>query len=301
MNAECGIKVAFLTAFEKQLYKIFFDQREKNFLPSCLLPLALWFRPTGEKFPSIPNYEFHIRNSSERTTMKKPIIALTPSYGDATVVINRRYMDAIQKSGGIPILINLTYDEDVMLKYAEIADGFLFTGGDDVDPVLFGETVHEGFGDFCHERDTLELPLARRVFELGKPMLGICRGIQTLNVAFGGSLYQDIPIEYSKKISHRQQPPYYIPSHTVSVAEDSLLFDIIGEKEYGTNSMHHQSIKKLAEGWKISAKASDGTIEAIERDGYSFALGLQWHPEHLFATDEKSRRIFETFINACQK
>lgn len=233
--------------------------------------------------------------------MKKPIIALTPSYGETTVVINRRYMDAIQKSGGVPILLNLTYNEDVMLQYAEIADGFLFTGGDDVAPWEFGETVHEGFGDFCLERDKLELPLARRVFELGKPMLGICRGIQSINVAFGGSLYQDIPIEYSKNILHQQKPPYYIPSHQVTIAENSLLLDIIGSKTYETNSMHHQSIKKLADGWRISAVAHDGTVEAIEHDNYSFALGLQWHPEHLFEVDEKSRSIFERFVKACAK
>ncbi len=233
--------------------------------------------------------------------MKKPIIAVTPSYGDSTVVIGRRYMDPIQKIGGVPILLNLSYDEDVMLHYAEIADGFLFTGGDDVAPWEYGETVHEGFGDFSLERDKLEIPLAKRVLELGKPIMGICRGIQTLNVAFGGTLYQDIPIEFSKKMVHRQQPPYNVPSHTVDIFEDSLLFDIVKEKTIETNSMHHQSIKNVADGWKVCAKAPDGTIEAIELPNYSFALGLQWHPEHLFDTDEKSRLIFKRFIDSCVK
>lgn len=233
--------------------------------------------------------------------MKKPIIAITPSYDEERVAIGRRYMDAIQKSGGVPILLNLTFDPDVMEYYAQIADGFLFTGGDDVAPIEFGETIHEGFGDFCLERDALELPLARRVFELGKPMMGICRGIQTLNVAFGGSLYQDIPIEFSKKLSHRQKAPYNVPSHSVEIMEGSLLFDIVKDTSYSTNSMHHQSVKKLAEGWKVSAVAPDGTIEAIEIPNYSFALGLQWHPEHLFAVDEKARLVFKKFIDSCVK
>ena len=231
--------------------------------------------------------------------MKKTIIAVTTSYGDGTLIISLKYMDAIQKSGGTPVLLNLTYDADVILHYAEIADGFLFTGGDDVAPWEFGETTHEGFGDFCLERDKVELPLAREVLRLGKPMIGICRGIQTMNVAFGGTLYQDIPIEYSKKQIHRQQPPYSVPSHEVTIEEGTILHSIIGDTKYKTNSMHHQSIKKLADGWRVSAKANDGTVEAIELPGYSFALGFQWHPEHLFETDEKARLIFSEFIKAC--
>ncbi len=233
--------------------------------------------------------------------MKRPIIALCPSYDDERVMVNRRYMDAIQKSGGIPLLMNLTSDKEVIEYYANTADGFLFTGGDDVDPREFGETVHEGFGDFCVERDRMEIPLAKRVMELKKPMLGICRGIQSMNVAFGGSLYQDIPIEFSKKLIHRQNPPYNVPTHNISIKEGTLLQNIIGSTVYATNSMHHQSLKKVADGFIVSATSEDGIIEAFEMPDYPFALGLQFHPEHLFATDEKARNIFKSFVAACEK
>ncbi len=233
--------------------------------------------------------------------MKKPIIAITPSYDERRVLINRAYMDAVQQSGGIPLLLNLSFDADVMESYAQIADGFLFTGGDDVDPRKYGETIHEGFGDFCHERDTLELPLVKRVYELKKPMMGICRGIQTINVAFGGTLYQDIPIEFSKKMKHAQPAPYNVPSHTVNVLEGTELFDIVGDSLCEVNSMHHQSVKKLADGWRISALAPDGTVEAIELPDYPFALGIQWHPEQLFPVNDKAKLIFKSFIEACKK
>jgi putative glutamine amidotransferase len=232
--------------------------------------------------------------------MKRPIIAITPSYDETRVAVGRRYMDAVQKSGGTPLLLNLTFDKDVMEHYAMIADGFLFTGGDDVAPIEYGETVHEGFGDYCLERDTLEIPLAKRVFELGKPMMGICRGIQTLNVAFGGTLIQDIPIEFSKKMVHSQQPPYSTPSHTVKVLEGSFLHGIVGVDELKVNSMHHQAVKKMADGWKTCAVAPDGIIEAMERTDYPFALGIQWHPEHLFPVDEKAQLIFKKFIDSCK-
>ena len=233
--------------------------------------------------------------------MKKPIIAITPSYDETRVAIGRRYMDAVQQSGGTPILLNLTFDADVMEHYAQIADGFLFTGGDDVAPGEYGETVHEGFGDYCLERDKLELPLVKRVMELGKPIMGICRGIQTINVACGGTLYQDLPIEFSKKMSHRQGPPYSNPTHTVSVMEGTILYDILKDTTCDVNSMHHQAVKKLAEGWIVSALAPDGTIEAIELPDYSFALGLQWHPEQLFPVNEKAQLIFKRFIEECNK
>lgn len=233
--------------------------------------------------------------------MKKPIIAITPSYDETRVAIGRRYMDAVQQSGGIPLLLNLTFDADVMEYYAQIADGFLFTGGDDVAPNKYGETVHEGFGDYCHERDTLELPLVKRVYELGKPMMGICRGIQTINVAFGGTLYQDIPIEFSKKMKHSQPAPYNVPSHTVKILEDTMLHNIIGDTTCDVNSMHHQAVKKLADGWRVCAVAPDRTIEAIELPTYPFALGIQWHPEHLFPVSEKAQNIFKAFIKACEK
>lgn len=232
--------------------------------------------------------------------MKKPLIAITPSYDERRVVINRAYMDAVQKSGGVPLLLNLTFDKDVLEEYAQLADGFLFTGGDDVAPIEYGETVHEGFGDYCLERDTLELPLVKRVYELGKPMMGICRGIQTINVAFGGTLYQDIPIEFSKKMVHSQKPPYTVPSHTVDIVEGTMLSQIVGDTVCDVNSMHHQAVKGLAEGWRISAFAPDGTIEAIELPTYPFAVGIQWHPEQLFPTNEKAQRIFKSFIDACK-
>ncbi len=234
--------------------------------------------------------------------MKKPIIALTPTYREDFWVGNStKYLNAVEQSGGLPIIMNLTSDPEVIAQYAELADGFIFTGGDDIDPCYFGETVHEGFGDFIRIRDIFELPLANQVIKTKKPMLGICRGIQLINVAYGGDLYQDIPIEFSKKTPHRQNPPYSVPTHPVEIVENTMLYDIIGKKDYATNSMHHQSVKRVAKDWVASAYASDGTIEAIELPNYPFALGLQWHPEHMFETDDAAKKIFKTFIDACKK
>ena len=233
--------------------------------------------------------------------MKKPIIALTPSYTDDWIICSKKYLNAIEQSGGLPLILNLTADPELIAQYAEIADGFVFIGGDDIDPCYFGETLHEGFGEFARVRDVFELPLANLIIQKKKPMIGICRGVQLLNVAYGGDLYQDIPIEFSKKTPHRQTPPYSTPTHPVEIVENTMLFDIIGKKDYATNSMHHQSVKKVAKGWVASAYAPDGTIEAIELPDYPFALGLQWHPEHMFDTDEGAKKIFKTFISACEK
>lgn len=181
--------------------------------------------------------------------MKKPMIGVLPLYdsGKNSYWMLPAYMKAIENEGGIPVMLPLTTDKDNIRALADSLDGFLFTGGHDINPKIYKETAEEVCGEWCDERDGMEKLLFERVTELDKPAFGICRGLQLFNVLSGGSLYQDIPAQMEAEItvSHKQKPPYADPSHSVHIYKGTLLHEILQTEDIEVNSYHHQGIKTL--------------------------------------------------------
>jgi len=231
-----------------------------------------------------------------------PVIAiLGPIDDDRSVNLLNTYSDAIIKSGGLPVIIPYTEDEKSLSEYTETCDGFLFSGGCDIEPARFGEETKDTCASIQKNRDALEFSLFKRAFEAKKPIMGICRGIQVINVALGGTLYQDIPSEIPSEIPHRQTEPKFLPSHDVSIISDTPLMELIGKERMTANSFHHQAIKALGEGLEVMALAEDGIIEAVFHTSESYIRGYQWHPERLFSKNEDNRILFEDFINRCKR
>lgn len=172
----------------------------------------------------------------------------------------------------------------------------VLTGGGDVDPQMYGEDPIPNMGSIDPKRDHFELEITRWALGIGKPVLAICRGHQVLNVAAGGTLYQDIPSQIKGSIKHRGKAPVYYPSHKVRVQEGSKLHGMFEKAELGVNSFHHQAVKDLGEGLVATAWAPDGVIEAMELPGETFVLGVQWHPERMI--DGEMLKIFQAFIQA---
>ena len=228
--------------------------------------------------------------------MYRPYIALSGSLpGENMVAINHHYLLSIWQAGGIPVLLSPTTDETYINEVCERFDGFLFCGGVDFDPKYYGEEAAPEIGEICAQRDEFEEKLFRIAYKTGKPIMGICRGMQGINVFLGGSLIQHME-------GHMRKDKDHITTHSVTVAEGSPLNSIISSKEFLVNSYHHQAIKSLSN--KLSADAystQDSFIEAIHDKKHNFLYGFQWHPELLYDTDEISRKIFKSFIDACNQ
>lgn len=235
--------------------------------------------------------------------MKKPLIALTPLWDKKlnSYWMLPGYMDLIIKNGGVPVMLPFAEGEAAMEKIAQTFDGFVFTGGDDIKPDYYNEKKVPECADDCEERDKLEFALFKEVIKTGKPVLGICRGMQFLNVAMGGSLYQDLPSMRKSDVVHRQGQPYDGDIHTVEVYNDSLLHKIVKQDTISVNSLHHQAVKDLGKGVKACGIAPDGLVEAVYSPDHKFFLGVQWHPEMRFAKDENSMAIGKAFVDACKE
>lgn len=212
--------------------------------------------------------------------------------------VRRHYVQSIENSNGIPLLLPYTNDEGVIDGYVELCDGFMFTGGADINPARYGEEKKPLCEDSHHLRDEFEFALFDKAIKTNKPILAICRGSQLINAALGGTLYQDIPTEVDTKIIHRQTVPKTKPSHSVNIAPDTPLAKMIGKDTMSANSFHHQAVKKLAPGLKVMATADDGLIEAYCLDSERYLLAYQWHPERLCNADDDNKKIFDSFIDA---
>lgn len=235
----------------------------------------------------------------------QPIIGVTTAMeiNEEWYFVSPDNIEAIVRSEGLPIMLPYLTDYVQINDLANKLDGLYLTGGGDIDPILFGEQPHQQLGDVMPARDHFELVLIRRMIELGKPILAVCRGVQILNIALGGDMYQDIYAQIDRElIQHQQQAPKYHPSHHVTVAKGSLLHQLTGKERLRVNSRHHQANRKIASSLKICAKAEDGMIEAIEGVGGTFILGLQWHPENMAKkNDPASLAIYRGFIQACKE
>lgn len=237
--------------------------------------------------------------------MKKPLIGLMPSHDTATddLCMRPTYLRALKAAGAIPVILPLEATAEDLLQLADTLDGFLFTGGPDVHPFYFGEETHPSCGNISLSRDHMELTLLPLVLAAKKPILGICRGLQLINIGLGGTIYQDIPSQYEAPalVSHSQPAPYTMPIHHVNVLHDTLLTRITGSKTLAVNSMHHQAAKDIAPGLIASACAPDGIIEALEKPDYPWLLAVQWHPEYLQEKEDTAAAIFRSFAEACRK
>ena len=231
--------------------------------------------------------------------MRKPLIGVLPLW-DAEkghYWMFPGYLDAVMQAGGCPAVLPLCGEGDMTGLYAAAFDGFLFTGGPDVAPSLYNETPSEKCGVPVPLRDTMENGLIQTLIGLDKPVLGICRGIQLINAALGGSLYQDIPGEYPTAVNHWQEPPYSEPVHRVHPVPDTPLAALLRKDTIDVNSHHHQAVKRLSPRLSVMALSEDGLIEAAYMPNRRFVWAVQWHPEHTL-WDENSRALFKAFTMA---
>lgn len=211
--------------------------------------------------------------------------------------VNRDYSVSVLKAGGIPMIIP-PVPRDCLPRILSSVDGVILSGGYDIAPDLYGEDPHRGIGYTMRSVDVFYMAIIEESLAASKPLLGICKGLQALNVALGGTLYQDIGKESSSTLCHLQSAPRQYPSHNVSIREGSMLSSIIGSTMM-VNSFHHQAVKDLAAGLSVAATSSDGLVEAVEMEGHP-VLAVQWHPEMMAAAgDEGMLKIFKHFIDAC--
>lgn len=236
--------------------------------------------------------------------MKKPVIGLTPAHAieNDAVSLMPTYIRAVENAGGVPVIFPLELSVENLTVLANLCQGFIFTGGPDPHPFLWGEDIHKGCGPISVKRDQMELSLLSIAMEQKKPILGICRGAQLINIGLGGDIYQDIDSQYHAvfPIAHHQPLPPTSTSHHIDVREGSLLEEISGTNgRIQVNSNHHQAIRKLAPNMVVGGIAPDGLIEEIERKDYPFLIGVQWHPEYLCETDNTSRNLFRRFVEVC--
>lgn len=226
----------------------------------------------------------------------------TGSYmGRQRVSIGHDYVEAIRLAGGLPIVLPIVEGEEWARQQLACIDGLLLSGGGDLSPFFYQEEPAKCLGVVCADRDRHEFQLLQAAKNLKKPILGICRGLQLINVAFGGSLYQDIDSAYPAAIQHYQMAKPDEPHHTVVLKSDTILLKMMGEYSLLTNSFHHQAIKNLAPGFIPNAHTNDGIIEGIEGSSDQFILAVQWHPELMFYRYPKMLKIFEALVHACKK
>lgn len=205
------------------------------------------------------------------------------------------YLESVKRAGGVPMVIPCVGPELVPV-YGQKLDAIILSGGGDIDPLHWGEAALRGLGQVNPERDYFELALARWAVANDIPILAICRGMQILNVALGGSLHQDIR---GGRQLHNQNAPRDYPIHDIIINEDTLLAELLGRNAVRVNSFHHQAVKEVGNGLKIGAFARDGTVEAIEMGTHKFVLGVQWHPESLRGAVGEG--LFKALVKACLK
>lgn len=243
--------------------------------------------------------------------MNKPIIGVTPDFNagnrkdvggkEPTYFLRARYMKAIEDAGGIPVVLPLLSNKDAWRQVVAHVHGLLITGsGSDLAPEFYGERQRYKFARMSRERATMEVGIAKAAYRADVPMLGICGGMQSINVALGGTLYQDIAAQLKTPIDHLPTHSATKTSHAVQIAPGSLLRRIAGKACVEVNSSHHQSVKQVAPNLVQTAVSPDGVIEAIEAPDRSFCLGVQWHPEFLYEQDPIQRRLFSALIRTAR-
>ena len=240
---------------------------------------------------------------------RRPIIGISSSVivdevgsfaGYKRAYVNKDYVDAVIRAGGVPLIIPFSTDKEVIISQAQLIDGLILSGGHDISPYNYGQEPSQKIGETFPERDTYEIILLEESKKRNIPILGICRGFQLINVAAGGTLYQDLSLIPGNILKHNQVSNPTLKTHKVEIKENSFISSIFG-KETMVNSFHHQVINKVANDFIVVAKASDGAVEAIEHKTYKFLVAVQWHPEMLAVNCEKARELFSKFVEEAKK
>jgi putative glutamine amidotransferase len=214
----------------------------------------------------------------------------------------RAYAAAVTAGGGIPLLIPLGLSDEDLLTVVERVDGLVLPGGGDIDPTFYRGNWHDALRGIDEDRDRVEITVAQQAAKIRKPFLAICRGFQVLNVALGGTLWEDLASQRPESIKH----DYYQTgdrsnvSHAVEVNPDSQLASIVERETLPVNSLHHQGVRDIAPDLTVTAVAPDGLVEGLEVEGHPFAIGVQWHPENLIQNDPAMLALFESLIIASQ-
>ncbi|TJX15417.1 gamma-glutamyl-gamma-aminobutyrate hydrolase family protein [Tissierella creatinini] len=233
----------------------------------------------------------------------KPVIGLTCEKENlinrSINRVNYPYIMSVIAAGGIPIIIPTMEDTEDISRYLDIVDGVIFTGGGDVSTHYFNEEPIREVEEVCQDRDMTEMALFHEAYKRGKPIFGICRGIQLINIALGGSIYQDIYTQVPNVLGHTCANNIQDGYHIINIKKESILYDIFQKEKLVVNSQHHQSIKSLGKDLRVIAEAKDGIIEAIESTNENFILGLQFHPEAMAMKYEEFLKPFKYFIDRC--
>lgn len=242
--------------------------------------------------------------------MKKPRIGLSGSHiidtagvcpGYRRAFVNHDYVQSVINAGGTPIMLPFTDDEEVAKDMIAAVDGLLLTGGHDVYPLHYGEEPLQGIEDVWPERDRFDFALLEEAQRRRLPIMGICRGHQIINVYHGGSLYQDLKYDDRYTLKHSQDQRPDLATHTVTLEGDSHLARLLSTTSIVTNSFHHQTVRRVGEGLRVTGLAKDGTVEAMEGTEYPYLMTYQFHPEMMTATADFAKRIFEDFIQAARQ
>lgn len=241
--------------------------------------------------------------------MKAPLIgvglALTVGEYPERAYVNLAYLRAIEQAGGVPVPLAPGLEPATLEALWQHVDGLLLTGGWDVDPARYGQARHPKTENVSATRDAIEVGLVGRALDERVPFFGICRGLQVLNVALGGSLVQDIADDVDTNLAHSQKEPRDVATHEVRVAAGSRLNTIVGAHELSVNSMHHQAIGRVGDGLREVAWATDGVVEGVElgdvRDETRFVVAVQWHPEELVGHDPAARALFTALVDAARR
>lgn len=233
--------------------------------------------------------------------LKKPIVGITAAHctEELKTFPRQYYVGSIKNAGGIPLIIPPLCTTEEAADVLKLISGLVLTGGGDISPIYLREDPRRGVGTCFPERDLSEILLTQLALQQDLPLLGICRGIQVLAVAAGGEIYQDIPSQYSGAMEHSQTASREYAWHAVDIVEDSVLFRLFDKTRIDVNSLHHQAVSKIPQGFIQCALAADGIIEGIEKPGAKFCLGVQWHPESMMETEIHSKVLFRGFIEAC--
>ncbi len=234
----------------------------------------------------------------------KPIIGITCAYDfeKGNSCLKEDYYDAVIKCGAVPIMIPVTDSKSAWVEYLGLCDGFIFSGGPDIDAAHFGKLNMPYANEISPLRDSMEIFIAQQAIAVDKPILGICRGIQVINIAAGGSIFQDIYEENktgTRLIKHSQQAPRWFEIHNITITGETCLHNIFGSSTLKVNSFHHQAVSEVAPEFVINAIAEDGIIEAISHENKKFVLGVQWHPENLWRRDSTHLKLFERLVSVC--
>lgn len=213
--------------------------------------------------------------------------------------VNQDYIISLEKAGAVPVILPVVKDLSVVEKQLAFLDGLVISGGADIDPWFYHEGVKETCGFTNHALDEFTLAAIRCAYEAELPVFGICRGCQAINVAFGGSLLQDIPTDRPGSYAHVQKAERWESIHDIAVDEDSFLYSVLGNKAR-VNSFHHQAVARVADGFSVTARARDGIVECLEKEAGGFVCGVQFHPEMMAAHgDPAMLALFEKFVRIC--